>query len=147
MRLFRNIYSRFRNLILYGIIGCTTSIIDFSVFTCLSQYFGIYYLVSNFISVFSGITISFLLNRSYNFKVKDKAILRYVVFLFVGLGGLLLSSLILWIGIEILYLNSLLVKLVSIVFVAAFQFSLNKYVTFRISTNNIIEHQKAIKHD
>lgn len=145
MRLFRNIYARFRNLILYGIIGCTTSIIDFSVFTCLSQYFGIYYLVSNFISVFSGITISFLLNRSYNFKVKDKAILRYVVFLFVGLGGLLLSSLILWIGIEILYLNSLLVKLVSIAFVAAFQFSLNKYVTFRIPTNNIIEHQKTIK--
>ena len=66
------LFNKFRNLILYGIIGCFTAALDFVVFTILSQYVGIYYLLANCISVLVGITTSFVLNRSYNFKVKDK---------------------------------------------------------------------------
>ena len=131
MGFLQKIYARFRNLILYGIIGSFTSFLDFCIFTCLSQYVGLHYLVANCISVFAGITTSFLLNRAYNFKVKDKPALRFGIFLSVGLGGLLLSNLILWIGIDIMHFNDIYVKLASIVLVVGFQFLLNKFVTFR----------------
>lgn len=126
------LYRKFRNLILYGIIGCFTSGLDFVVFTILSKYVGIYYLIANCISVLVGITTSFALNRAYNFKVKDKTKQRFAIFLTVGLCGLCLSNLILWVGISKLYGEELIVKLASIVFVVFFQFLLNKFVTFRV---------------
>lgn len=131
MKLIKNIYDKFRNLILYGIIGSFTSFLDFCVFSVLANFVGIYYLVANCISVLVGITTSFLLNRKYNFKVKDHYKRRFVVFLGVGLCGLVLSNVILYFGIDILHVNEILVKLASIVLVVGFQFLLNKFVTFK----------------
>ena len=125
------LYQRFRNLILYGIIGSFTSALDFAVFTMLSKYIGIHYIVANCISVLIGISTSFALNRSINFKVKDKTGKRFLIFLMVGLCGLLLSNVILYVGIDMLSGDELIVKLASIVLVVGFQFILNKFITFK----------------
>ena len=131
-----SLYRKFRNLILYGIIGCFTSALDFFVFTVLTKYVGLYYLLSNCISVLVGITTSFCLNRTYNFKVKDKAFRRFSSFLIVGLCGLAFSNVILWVGIDKMQGNSSLIKLLSIMLVVFFQFLLNKYVTFRVKQHS-----------
>ena len=131
MECIKVIYCKFRNLILYGIIGSFTSFLDFCVFTLLSQYIGIFYLIANCVSVIVGITASFTLNRAYNFRVKDKMKQRFLTFLLVGLFGLLLSNLILWLGIDKLNGDETVVKLASIVLVVGFQFLLNKFVTFK----------------
>ena len=125
------LYQRFRNLILYGIIGSFTSALDFAVFTMLSKYISIHYIVANCISVLIGISTSFALNRSINFKVKDKTGKRFLIFLTVGLCGLLLSNVILYVGIDMLSGDELIVKLASIVLVVGFQFILNKFITFK----------------
>ena len=122
-----------KNLILYGIIGSFTSCLDFVVFMLLSKWVGLYYLIANAISVLVGITTSFCLNRTYNFKVKDRTKQRFAIFLSVGLCGLCMSNLILWIGIDKLHGDKLLVKLTSILLVVFFQFLLNKFVTFKKS--------------
>lgn len=136
MNMIAALYRKFRNLILYGIIGCFTSALDFVVFTLLSAHVGLYYLLANCISVLVGITTSFFLNRTYNFKVKDKTIRRFSVFLTVGLCGLMLSNLILWVGVDKMGFGSSLVKFLSIVLVVFFQFLLNKYVTFRVKSQH-----------
>ena len=125
------LYQRFRNLILYGIIGSFTSALDFAVFTMLSKFIGIHYIVANCISVLIGISTSFALNRSINFKVKDKTGKRFLIFLTVGACGLLLSNVILYVGIDMLSGDELIVKLASIVLVVGFQFILNKFITFK----------------
>ena len=131
MNMLSRLYQRFRNLILYGIIGSFTSALDFAVFTLLSKYIGIHYIIANCISVLVGITTSFALNRSYNFRVKDKTGKRFLIFLMVGLCGLLLSNVILYVGIDMLSGDELIVKLASIVLVVGFQFILNKFITFK----------------
>ena len=131
MNIISRLYQRFRNLILYGIIGSFTSALDFAVFTMLSKYIGIHYIVANCISVLIGISTSFALNRSINFKVKDKTGKRFLIFLTVGLCGLLLSNVILYVGIDMLSGDELIVKLASIVWVVGFQFILNKFITFK----------------
>lgn len=127
----KRMYGRFRNLILYGVIGCFTAGLDFIVFTLLTKYVSLYYLLANCISVLVGITISFILNRSINFKVKDDVVKRFTIFLTVGLCGLLLSNFILYFGIDVIGGDRVIVKLISIVLVVFFQFLLNKFVTFR----------------
>ena len=120
----------YRNFILYGIIGCFSSGLDFLLYTLFVNVFGWHYLMSNCISVLAGISTSFVLNRTYNFKVKDKTKKRFAIFLFVGLCGMLLSNLILYSCIDVMQMNKIVSKILSIVMVVFFQFLLNKYVTF-----------------
>lgn len=127
----KQLYLKFRNLILYGIIGSFSSGLDFLIFTFLVQVFELQYIISNSISVLGGITTSFILNRNYNFKIKDKTKQRFTIFLTVGLCGLVLSNMILYICIDILNIDKILSKILSIVLVVFFQFIINKYVTFK----------------
>lgn len=128
-------YHKFDHLILYGIIGSFSSGLDFLIYTLLVQIVGLQYIISNCISVLGGITTSFILNRNYNFKVKDKTKLRFSIFLTVGLCGLLLSNLILYICIDIVCLDKIISKLLSIFLVVFFQFLANKFVTFKPSND------------
>ena len=125
------LFNRFRNLILYGIIGGFCAALDFGVYTLLCHFGVLPYLWANVISTHIGIFTSFLLNRSYNFKVKDKTPQRFLSFYAVGLTGLGLSSLMLWLMVDKLQWNELVCKLITIVFVSLMQFILNKYITFK----------------
>ena len=122
---------RFRTLILYGIIGSFSSFLDFIIYTLLTGYVGLFYITANCISVLMGITTSFTLNRKYNFKVKDKTGKRFLIFLTVGLCGLLMSNLILYVCIAHLQYNTTLSKVLSIILVVFLQFLINKYITFK----------------
>lgn len=127
----KKIYKKFRNLILYGIIGCCSSTLDFILYTLFVSVFGWHYILSNCISVLAGITTSFTLNRNYNFKVKDKTRQRFAVFLSIGLCGMMVSNMLLYVCIDIFHWNKIVSKLLSIIFVVIFQFILNKYITFK----------------
>lgn len=127
----KTLYIKFRNLILYGLIGCLSSGLDFCVFTGLTSLMGVNYLFANCLSVVVGISVSFYLNRTYNFQVKDHVKRRFLTFLLVGFSGLLLSNVILYVGIDILHGAEIISKLASIVLVVGFQFLLNKFITFK----------------
>ena len=127
----KELYNRFRNLILYGIIGGFCAALDFCIYTALCYWAIMPYLWANVISIHVGIFTSFVLNRSINFKVKNKVTLRFLSFYAVGLAGLGISELMLYLMVTVCGLNEMLCKLVSIVVVALVQFSLNKYITFR----------------
>ncbi len=127
----KQLYSRFRNLILYGIIGVFCAALDFGIYTALCYWDIMPYLWANIISIHVGIFTSFALNRSLNFKVKDKPVTRFLSFYAVGLAGLGISELMLYLMVTIGGLNEVFCKLLSIVVVAFVQFILNKYITFK----------------
>ena len=135
MQIVKTLYKKFHHLVLYGIIGSFSSGLDFLIYTFLVQLVGLQYLVANCISVVAGISTSFYLNRNYNFKVKDHTKRRFSIFLTVGLCGLVMSNLILYLCIDNLGMDKLISKLLSIVLVVFFQFLVNKYLTFK-PTNN-----------
>lgn len=126
-----SIYAKFRNLILYGVIGFCTATLDFLIFTGLTQWTPIHYIIANVISCSTGILCSFLLNRKYNFKVTDHTLRRMMIFFSVGIFGMFLSSVILHFCIDDLHWGELVSKLTSIVIVVIIQFFLNKYISFR----------------
>lgn len=129
--LFHKVFYRFRNLIIYGIIGALSAGLDFLVFFILTNTLSINYMPANIFSVLCGITNSFFLNRAFNFKVKDKLLKRMLIFFSVGFSGLLMSSALLYIFIERISLTEIPAKLLSIVLVVLIQFILNKYITFK----------------
>lgn len=125
------LFYKFRNLILYGIIGIFSAGLDFIIFYALTTIVEVFYLIANVFSVTIGITTSFILNRKYNFKVIDKVFKRYLIFVSVGSFGLLLSSALLYFFIDIVTLDIIVSKVLSIVFVVLIQFFVNKYFTFK----------------
>ena len=127
----KKIYVKFSKLILYGIIGCFSSGVDFCIYTLIVKVFQCSILLANSISVLSGITTSFYLNRRYNFKVKDRMFRRFFLFLSIGLAGLLLSNAILYVLIVYYHIDEIVAKVLSIIFVAIVQFCLNRYITFK----------------
>jgi len=127
----KQIFNKFRNIILYGIIGSFSAIIDFIIFYTLVNILGVFYLVSNIISVSIGIVISFILNKNYNFKVRDRILKRFFIFISIGLSGMLLSSTLLYLFVDILYFDKIISKISSIVLVVSIQFLLNKIITFK----------------
>lgn len=129
--LIRKIYGKFRNLILYGVIGCSSALLDFLLFTILTEAFGIYYLIANCISVTCGLTNSFVLNRRYNFKVTDKTLKRAAMFFAVGYCGLALNSTLLYVFINFAHFASPLAKLCAMAIEVLLQFLINSFVTFK----------------
>lgn len=134
MKILSYIPKSLRHLILYGIIGCCSSSLDFILYTLLVHY-GVFYVIANSISVVAGIVTSFLLNRQHNFKVKDNTGRRFAIFLTVGLCGMLLSNLMLSICVEQFELNKIVSKLLSIALVVFMQFIINQYITFKPTKN------------
>lgn len=125
-----SLYYRFRNLILYGIIGGFCAGLDFIVFSLLCRSDIMPYLWANVISIHCGIFCSFILNRGYNFRVKDKVLRRFLSFYIVGLIGLGISELMLYLMVDIAQWNEIACKLMSIVVVALVQYILNRFITF-----------------
>lgn len=125
------VYVKFRNLILYGVIGTCTAMLDFLLFTALTRWADVYYIAANVVSCSLSILCSFLLNSKYNFRVTDHPVRRMVSFFSVGLAGLLLNSFVLHLCIVDLQWKNSVAKLTSIAITVIIQFLLNKFVTFR----------------
>lgn len=125
------LYARFRNLILYGIIGAFCAGLDFVIYSLLCHFDIMPYLWANVISIHCGIFCSFILNRGYNFRVKDKVLKRFLSFYIVGLIGLGISELMLYLMVDLAAWNEIVSKLISVVVVALVQYFLNKCITFK----------------
>jgi len=126
------IFVKYRQFILYGIIGVISAGLDFMIYSMFCHS-GVNYQIANIISTHCGIFCSFLLNRHFNFKVKDKVVKRFLSFYVIGLIGLALTWLLLLIFVEMMGTNELIAKLIAIFAVAIVQFILNKFITFKKS--------------
>ena len=109
-----NLIRRHRELLLYALIGALSSGTDFLIYTGLVVA-GLNLFVANVIGVNVGILL----------------IHRFLIFYGVGMLGLGLSTLLLWLMVEQAAWNEFWAKIITIVVVALFQFVLNKLLTFR----------------
>ena len=118
-----------RNFFLYGVIGSTCALLDFSLFTLMYQVAGLNEYVANAISIHIGIATSFILNSRFNFKKTDRLAFRAIAFYATGLFGLALSQGLLWLG-DTLSVPVITAKIISIFVVAIVQFTLNRIIAF-----------------
>ena len=120
----RNLLKLLIRYFFIGILAATLELFSFSLFI---KY--INYVVANSIAYSFGVLSSFTLNRFFNFKVKDKTLIRFGRFLIVNICGLFLSNFILF------YFNGVMpyveLKILSMPFVIFFQFTMNYFWTFK----------------
>jgi len=114
----------------YALIGLIGLILDMGLFYILHKLLGVNYVISNVISSSIAILHNFILNSYFTFKVTNKKAQRFFSFYGIALIGLVFSTLLLALFIDILGIDSMVSKLISIFTVAIFQYFLNKKLTF-----------------
>ena len=130
---FKSMLQKYRAFVVYCFIGVTGVCLDFLIYYILTQMYDVHYQVANAIGVSCGICNNFFWNAFFNFKQKDRLLLRFCSFYCVGLLGLGISACLLWLFIGLFAWNELFSKGMIIFVVTVVQFTLNKCVTFRKS--------------
>jgi putative flippase GtrA len=115
----------------YVLIGTIATLLDMVILYLLSDVLLINYVISNFISVFGGISLSFFLNSKYNFKKTDKIAIKFMYFASVCIIGMLVGSTIFVFLYENLAIFKFISKAISVIIAGILQFLFNKNVTFR----------------
>ncbi len=137
-----------RHILIYGLIGASGVGIDYGLYTALISFTGIGFRAANLISVTIAIGNNFYWNIRHNFKLKDKPLLRGLLFFTVGFVGLFVSDQLLVALIEFGKVDAVPAKALVIPAVIFLQYILNRTFTFRVLARRVDStSQRAKKHN
>ncbi|MDR0824721.1 MAG: GtrA family protein [Prevotella sp.] len=141
-----------KQLIKYGMVGMVGLVIDMGIYYLLVSAFAVHYpfsshisailggkmsigmldiLISNIISQTLAVINNFILNSYFTFKVTDNKLKRFASFASIAIMGMVISSMLLTLFIGIMKIDDLIAKAFAICIVAAIQFVINKFFTFK----------------
>jgi putative flippase GtrA len=116
----------------YTFVGGFAFVVDFSLLFTLTEYAGIHYLISTAIALTAGLVINYLLSVLWVFdkrKLNNKSV-EFSLFAIIGIGGLILSELLIWTFTEFAGFHYLLSKIISTGVVYLWNFFVRKYILF-----------------
>ncbi|MBW3020467.1 GtrA family protein [Candidatus Woesearchaeota archaeon] len=117
----------------YGIISIISTSVDFLIFTTLTKFFLVHYIISNIISYSCGLCTNYPLNRKYNFKSKNKKIAhQFSFFATISLIGLAINTSLLFIFVNFVGLDALVSKLIAIFLAFFWNYVGHKHLVFKI---------------
>lgn len=117
----------------YTFVGGLAFLVDFGTLYILTEYFKIYYLVSAGIAFIFGLTINYFLSVKwvFNSRAMENRMLEFLLFALIGLIGLGLNELFLWILTDILLIYYLLSKIITTIIVYFWNFFARKFLLFK----------------
>lgn len=116
---------------LYCLIGFSGVTLDFLIYTGLIYLGFVTYQQANATGYLAGTILSFLLNARLNFRVNDRLLSRFCIFLSVALVGYLTSALLLHGLVEFGQADRFTSKAATLVAVVMLQYNLNRLYSFR----------------
>lgn len=117
-----------KQLFRFGVVGGIAFLIDYSVLFICTEYLGIYYLISSFISFTVSTVFNYIASVRWVFDVDQKKSQRrnFVLFIVFSVIGLGINQCIMWFGVEKLDLYYMLVKIGATAIVMVFNFVTRK---------------------
>lgn len=119
-------------LIRYTFVGGFAFIVDFGTLFLLTEYLNLHYLVSAAIAFILGLVTNYFLSIGWVFTrhtVSDKRI-EFIVFTLIGLAGLGLNELFLWLFTDLAGMYYLISKILTAVLVYLWNFFVRKLILF-----------------
>lgn len=114
-------------LIKFAIVGVIAACVDVGVLIAFKELLNADVLLSSAISFSVSVTVNYILSMSFVFKGKEQSKLKeFFIFVLLSIGGLALNELILWIGISFTTVHYLVVKLLAMIIVPAYNFVTRK---------------------
>ena len=117
----------------YLFVGGAAFIVDIGSLYVFTDFFGIYYLISAAIAFLIGLIMNYILSISwvFNNRTFNSRTLKFGVFTFIGIIGLALNELFLWVFTAKLGLYYLISKIIVAVIILSWNFFARKFILFR----------------
>jgi putative flippase GtrA len=117
----------------YLFVGGAAFIVDLLSLYILTDFFGIYYLISAAIAFILGLFVNYFLSVSWVFNKRklDSKTFEFGIFAVIGIVGLGLNEVFIWFFTQELQVYYLLSKILAAVIILFWNFFARKYVLFR----------------
>lgn len=121
-----------RQFVKFGLVGVSSTAIDWGIFYVLYLVFGIYYLAAKMISFSVSVVNSFVWNRRWTFRSNDpRRLHEFLKFLVVSVVGLSANTLIMYIAVDEYHFRKIFGLMVATLVVTLWNFTANKFYTFK----------------
>lgn len=116
----------------YGFVGGTAFLVDYGTLFALTHFAGVSYLWSAAIAFVLGLITNYIISISWVFRHNDKMHIwqEFAFFTIVGIIGLLLNELIMFVGTDLIQFHYMISKLISTGIVFFWNFFARKYLVF-----------------
>ena len=116
----------------YVIVGGIAFLADYGSLYALTEFAGFHYLLSATIAFLLGLTVNYLLSVCWVFTERkiERRLLEFTIFAVIGIVGLLLNNLIMYLFTDIVRLNYLISKIIAAVLVLLWNFGARKMILF-----------------
>ncbi len=128
-----------RQFIRYLYVGGLSFLVDFACLYYLTEHIGMHYLISATLAFSLGLTTNYLLCLAwvFDFRRMPNRWHEFMVFSAIGLFGLFLNNLLLWLLTEYAGLYYLVSKIIATAAILFFNFSLRRWLLFSPPTNPV----------
>lgn len=117
----------FKQIIKFGVVGAIAFLVDYILLYVLTEFLGIYYLVSSTISFVVSLIVNYILSIFWVFDVKKKQTIKEVsLFVFLSLVGLIINQIIMYLGSDVLEIHYMICKLFATFIVMVYNFITRK---------------------
>ena len=130
--LFQKTNNTFFQLIRYAISGGIAFAVDFSLLYILKECADFHYLIAGTLSFCVGLIITYLFSIKWIFSVRkfSNQKLEFGIFALIGLVGITLNFILLWLFVSFFLLHYLWAKIIATVIVTLWNFFAKKYIIF-----------------
>lgn len=137
----KTIWHRYKEIILYLIFGVLTTVVGYGSYVVLTRIFLIETMLANASSFIIAVCFAYLTNRHWVFTshactVKEKT-REAAEFFSARLIGFVLDMTMMFVGVELLSLNDLVMKAAVNVTVVVLNYIASKYIIFNPKRRNI----------
>ena len=117
----------------YGFVGGIAFLVDYGILYALTEFFGLHYLLSATIAFIFGLVTNYLLSVVwvFNSHKTESRWTEFTVFALIGIIGLGLNALIMYLCTDVLAIHYLISKLISTVIVFFWNFFARKTILFK----------------
>ena len=126
---------KYKELIVYGIFGVLTTIVDFGTYYVLTNVLGAEENLSNVISQITAIVFAFITNKIFVFEDKKSGLkditVQFSKFFSMRLVSLLINSVLFWVMVELLSINDFVTKASVSVIVVVLNYIFSKIFIFK----------------
>lgn len=122
----------YRQVVKFGLVGALNTGVDLGFYLIFNRLLHIYYLTSKVLSFAIAASNSYILNKTWTFRNKDKNYAKqFLQFLVVSSVGLALNATMMYLLVSIVHLSDMISFFLAVLTVMTWNFFANKYWTFK----------------